>query len=79
MDIVSKEAQIAGHMQNLEAIKESYEGLVTLQKAGKKLTSQQQQSLNNFEPTVQGAQRAIESLRAAIREGKQKVNGLAHS
>lgn len=77
-DMQNKEAQIAQHLQNLENIHESYAGLIEIQKSAKKLTSQQQQSIAQFEPTVRQATKMIENLRAAIREGRQKLNGQDH-
>lgn len=78
-DIQNKEAQIKQHENNLEHIVESFNGLVNLTKQGKKLTSVQKQSVDNYDMTVAQAKKAIESLRAAIKEGKQKINGAAHA
>lgn len=78
-DIVNKEAQIDQHTRNLEHIQESFQGLLTMQQGGKKLTSQQKQQLDNFEPTVKNAMKMIEDLRVSIRIGKQKLNGAAHA
>jgi peptidoglycan hydrolase CwlO-like protein len=77
-DIQNKEAQIEQHTLNLENIRENMEGLVELSKGGKKLTSQQKQSLDNYEPTIKQAQKMIDSLKSAIKQGKQKLNGAAH-
>lgn len=76
-DLVNKEAQIVGHTQNLESIRENVEGLLALQRDGKKLTSQQKQMVDNFDTTTRQAMKMIESLRAAIKEGRQKINGHA--
>lgn len=72
-DIVSKRAQIAGHTQNLRNLREAYEALVMKQKGAKKLTSQEQQHLANYEPTVKAASEAIDSLRAAIAEAERQL------
>lgn len=78
-DIVNKEAQIDQHTRNLENIHESFQGLLALQQGGKKLTSQQKQQLDNFDPTIKQAMKLIEDLRIAIKTGKQKLNGAAHA
>jgi hypothetical protein len=72
-DIVNKEAQVVGHIQNLEAFKQSYEELSTKQTAGGKLTSQEKLGMANFEPGVKRAKEAIESLRAAIKAAHDKL------
>ena len=77
-DLVNKEAQIAGHLANLEHLRDSFEGLVAIGKTGKKLTSQQKAQIDSYDVTVANAHKMIEGLRAAIKEGKQKINGVAH-
>ena len=72
-DIVNKEAQLAGHIQNLEAFKRSYDELLSKRDAGGKLTSQEKNGLANFEPGVKHAKEAIESLRAAIKAAHDKL------
>lgn len=77
-DVINKEAQIAGHEQNLENIKENFEGLKLIEKGGKKLTSQQKLTMDQFDPTIRSALKQIDSLRAAVKAGRAKLNGVAH-
>lgn len=72
-DLVNKEAQIAGHVANLENMAESYDALVALQKDGTKLTSQQKLYLLNHAQSVQKAKEQIASLESAIAAGKRKL------
>lgn len=76
-DVTNKEAQITAHLANQQAIKDSFEELISLQQSGAKLTSQQQQAIDNFEPTMDRSKRAIDDLRAAIETGRMKLNGHA--
>ena len=78
-DLVAKEAQITQFTQNLEHIQESFQGLLALQQSGKKLTSQQKLQIDSFDTNVKNNMKQIESLRAAIKAGKQKINGAAHA
>jgi len=72
-DITVKEAQIAGHVQNLQSFKQSYAGMLAIQNAGKKLTSQQKNAIDNYAPSVERAEAEIASLRAAIAEARKKL------
>lgn len=78
-DIVQKEAQVAGHLQNLENMKEAYAALVAKKQKARKLTSQEELALANFDPSVKQSMAMIDSLRAAIASGKQKINGAAQA
>jgi hypothetical protein len=72
-DIVNKRAQIAYHRVNIEAMSNAAEGLLNLKNAGRKLSSQQQQQLNAYEPNVAAAKMQIESLEAAIIKGEEML------
>ena len=72
-DLVNKEAQIAGHTENLKALKKGYEGLVDHQNKGRKMTSQQKLQMDNFGLQELQIIDTIASLRAAIDEGKRKL------
>lgn len=73
VDLVNKRAQIEGHILNLENMKQHYQGLVEKQQKAKKISSQEKNALDNYEPTVRQAQAMILSLRAAIEEGEKKL------
>jgi len=73
IDLVNKEAQIASHTENLKALKKGYEGLVSEQQKGRKMTSQQKLQMENFGLQELQIVDTIASLRAAIDEGKRKL------
>ena len=72
-DIITKEAQISGHRMNLEALKSNYEELASLKAANKKLTSQQNMSLTQFDASVRQAVKMIDSLEEAIAAARKKL------
>jgi len=72
-DVIKKEAEIAGHLINLENFKQAYGELKAKQDAGAKLTSQEKLGLQNFDPGVKRAMESIESLRAAIKAARAKL------
>jgi len=73
VDIVSKEAQIAMHRINVEAIQENYDGLMRKRNSPKTLTSQERLTIANHAATLASAAKMIESLEAAIKAGKTKL------
>lgn len=73
VDLVNKQAQLAGHFQNLENMKEAYAGLLAIQDAGKKLTSVQRQAFDNYARNVEHHKKEIASLEAAIAAGNKKL------
>ena len=72
-DILNKEAQITSHTANLKSMKQAYEGLLSQTQKGKKLNSQQKLAMDNYGLQELQAIETIDSLRAAIDEGKRKL------
>lgn len=72
-DMVTKEAQIAMHRINVEAMIDDYDSIMTKQKAGKALTSQEKLKLRVHSDQLAQAKKYVESLDAAIRAGKEKL------
>lgn len=79
VDITVKEAQVAAHEQNLRVIAEGYDGIVARKNAGHTIHTQEKTQLANYDQTVRNAKSQIESLKAAIAEGKKRLllNGAA--
>lgn len=76
-DVQNKEAQINQLIESLEPAAQGYEDLVELKKKGKRLTSQQLQSLDHYDTNVRSVKRNVESLQHAVRAGRMKLNGVA--
>jgi len=77
-DIVNKEAQVAAMTQNLRNLRDAYDELAERKRSGKTLTSQQKNNMDNYERSTKQSKEMIESLTAAITEGKKKLaNGSA--
>src|SRR5438552_10773996 len=74
-DVANKEAQVISNEANLELLAQHFQELTILEKEGKKLNSQQRQQAQHHESSVRGIKRQNESLRAAIAEGRKKLNG----
>ena len=74
-DMVTKQAQIEGLHASEQAIRDNFEELMSLVQGGKNLTSQQQQILDNFEPSLNRSKRAVQDLEAAIAAGRMRLNG----
>jgi hypothetical protein len=69
-DIINKSAQIQQYEASINAIQENYNSLVTKQ-ADHKLTSQDKLSLGKSESDIRQCRKMIESLSAAIAEGRK--------
>ena len=76
-DVTNKEAQLAAQDAVLEQHAARFEAFADLQKSGKKLSIQQKNELGQYDTNVQFVKRQKESLRAAIAEGKKRLNGAA--
>ena len=72
-DIVTKRAQIASQLINIDQIKWLHKEILALREGGKKLTSTQLQQLQNAEPSLARAKEIIDSLNAAIAEAEKKL------
>ena len=72
-DLSNKEAQITAYTANLRSLKQAYEGLISEQKKGRKITSQQKLQIDNYGLQELQIIKEVESLRAAIDEGKRKL------
>ena len=77
MDIVAKEAQISQHAVAMESAQEHVASLLDLQKKGKTLTGAQKVQVNNLDAQLAAGKAAIDSLRAAVKAGRQRLNGSA--
>jgi len=77
MDIVAKEAQKAQHVVMLQQHQELVADLVDKRKAGKTLTGQEKQAINNLDATLLKGREMIESLEAAIAAARKRLNGAA--
>ena len=75
-DITNKEAQLETQDALLDQHKARFEAFSDLQKQGK-LTPQQKNELKTFDTNVNFIHKQKESLRAAIAEGRKKLNGAA--
>lgn len=71
-DVKLKEAQIVGFKENLARMRESTDGLIQKKKTGK-LTSQEKVTLDAADTNMQNELKRIESLIAAVAEGKKKL------
>lgn len=76
-DLINKEAQIAAAEASMEAMREGYEELIALKAKGRKLTSQQMVGVDQYEPRLRATKEGIAGLRAAVAEGRKKLNGAA--
>lgn len=78
-DIISKEAHVAALMQGIEDTTREFKSIVDMKeelaKTGKPLPSTQKQKIAQHDHTVRGLKAQVESLQAAIKRGKQKING----
>lgn len=74
-DIVTKKAQVTGHIQNLKNLNQAYDALVAKKnrEGGKKLTSQELNHIEGYDASVKAATAMIESLRAAIAEAEAQL------
>ena len=77
LDLLNKEAQIATNLAGLEQLKDHVGDIAAKKTSGKKLHAQEIQQLNHFDATTKNILRNNNSLRAAIDEGKRKLNGAA--
>lgn len=82
-DLVNKEAQVKAIMAEVERYRDTLDGLaaksagtgtgLSAEKQGKKLSSQERLTLQNGQQTVKKQLEYVDSLRAAIREGRAKL------
>jgi hypothetical protein len=76
-DVMTKEAQLANTDAQLDELAAHYESLVRLTQTGRKLTSQQKDHVDKYDSSVNFIKRQKETLRAAIEQGRRKLNGAA--
>ena len=74
-DLASKEAQITSLEGGMEQLRAHYDALVRVSQTGRKLTSQQKLQVEQFDVSVAANTKQRDSLRAAIDEGRKKLNG----
>jgi hypothetical protein len=76
-DMLNKEAEVASSTVGLENYREHMQGLVDLQKTGKKLTSQDKAMIAKYDLESRSWIKRIQSAQAAIEAAKRKLNGAA--
>jgi len=76
-DVTNKEAQLAQQDTILEQHAARFAAFAELKNTGQKLSIQQKNELSQYDTNVQFVKRQKESLRAAIAEGKKRLNGAA--
>lgn len=76
-DVTNKEAQLAQQDTILEQHAARFQAFAELKQSGQKLSIQQKNELTQYDTNVQFVKRQKESLRAAIAEGKKRLNGAA--
>ncbi len=80
-DVVNKEAQIdavmAGMLQYREHVAQLVEKKHEAEKGGKKLSSQERLQVDKLDADLRNFNAQIESLQAAVKKGKQRLNGAA--
>lgn len=76
-DLVNKAAQIEQGEATLQALAEHYEEISVKSKGGAKLTSVDKEKVAKHDQSVRHIRNQIDSLRAAIAEGRKKLNGSA--
>jgi hypothetical protein len=74
-DVLNKAAEISKRHENIKRMREHCDGLIKKRESGK-ITSQEKLQLQNFDVSLKNELDSIESLAAAIAEGKKKL-GLA--
>jgi hypothetical protein len=77
MDIIAKEAEMAQTMAVIAGHQEQAAKMMEKRNKGKKLTSQEQLVITNLDATLTGGQQRLESLQAAVKAAKAKLNGAA--
>jgi hypothetical protein len=75
-DIANKEAEFASALASIEALFQHHETLIEKQKTGK-LTSQEKQQFSQYEQSARLWVNKKDSLEAAIKAGKKRLNGSA--
>lgn len=76
-DVTNKEAQIDAMMAQLEGHADHFSSIVEKKNSGQKLTSQDKALIDKYDMDVRGAKKSIESLQAAVKKGKSRLNGAA--
>ncbi len=80
VDLTNKEARIAMLTEAIENTGKEFQALVDLKRQlaekGKSLPSTQKQKIEQHDLTVRGFNAEIESLKAAVKAGRQKINGV---
>lgn len=61
------------HIDNLQRVREHYEGLVQKKQSGMKLKTQEMQQYDTGQATIAAALKGIETIEAAIADSKKKI------
>src|SRR5882672_3680002 len=76
-DVINKEAQVAQEMAGVEQYNDLARELLERKAKGGKLTSQEQEMIKRRDLELRNSERRLHSLKAAISEGRKKLNGAA--
>lgn len=78
-DVVNKEAQEKATMAALENHRQVIDDLIKKRDEGKKLSSQEKQTIDRWDDNLRNGKAQMASLRSAIAEGRKKLNGASHA